>query len=252
MKRKGNSRILFTGVCFFLITFQTALPQELETLLQNHYKITSADHWPEVTTIHEWGHLQIVGVPETQDIELILQRPGMFYKKISGIGSCDYLLVYDGTSVWHRHCFGGTPVIENLEVGKADWLTCHLRAGVEDPLYRWKKKGSRLDYLGQEEYEGTKVAVFLLTTMEEIQVKYYLEEATGITLLESMQIIIDGQKHELQWEYSDYKYLNGILFPFAIHALSDGKSISYTEIDEIRLNEQSEPEKFNKATYLIK
>lgn len=138
-----------------------------------------------------------------------LGRP---YHKLVGNKSDpgSYMEGYDGMAwEWFKD-----PGVVLHTVGAASEAIRHY-AGVENPLVDYKEKGSKVDFLGEVEFDGKRVNVLLIERLDGYKEHYYLSAETGLIVATSGAAPIHAFGAEVLslTRVEDYRSVNGVLIP---------------------------------------
>lgn len=112
----------------------------------------------------------------------------------------------------------------------------------------YEKKGYKVKLDGEENLNGAAVYVISFTTGNGISTVNYISKDTWYVLKSIMKIAIDGQETETTVLPSNYKKVNGIVFPFTSEiktsAMPGGSMISETK--SLEVNSTIDPAIFKK------
>ena len=145
----------------------------------------------------------------------IKKRPGAVREEttLQGMTRVD---AYDGTEGWKISPFGGRKDPEKISVDDAKSLV--EDAEVDGPLVDWQAKGSTVEYLGQEDVDGT-LAHKLKVVRKNGDVNYvYLDPDHFLEIRIVTQRMENGAQVENETDLGDYEKINGVFFPFSIEA----------------------------------
>ena len=145
----------------------------------------------------------------------IKKRPGAVREEttLQGMTRVD---AYDGTEGWKISPFGGRKDPEKISVDDAKSLV--EDAEVDGPLVDWQAKGSTVEYLGQEDADGT-LAHKLKVVRKNGDVNYvYLDPDHFLEIRIVTQRMENGAQVENETDLGDYEKINGVFFPFSIEA----------------------------------
>jgi hypothetical protein len=151
----------------------------------------------------------------------IKKRPGAVREEttLQGMTRID---AYDGTEGWKISPFGGRKDPEKISVDDAKSLV--EDAEVDGPLVDWQAKGSTVEYLGQEDVDGT-LAHKLKVVRKNGDVNYvYLDPDHFLEIRIVTQRMENGAQVENETDLGDYEKINGVFFPFSIEAGPKGST----------------------------
>lgn len=129
---------------------------------------------------------------------------------------------YDGKEGWKITPFGGRKDPEKISVDEAKALV--EEAEVDGPLVDWKAKGSTVEYLGQEDVDGT-MAHKLKVVRKNGDLNYvYLDPDHFLEIRIITQRMENGAQVENETDLGDYEKINGVFFPFSIEGGPKGST----------------------------
>lgn len=112
----------------------------------------------------------------------------------------------------------------------------------------YKKKGYNVNLEGEETLNSAPVYVLSFTTNSGVSTVNYISKETWFVLKSTMKVNINGQETETIVIPSNYKKVNGIMFPFASEikssAMPGGSMISETK--NLEVNPTIDPAVFKK------
>lgn len=143
---------------------------------------------------------------------------------------------YDGTGGWQVMPFLGKTDPEpmtgdDLKEAKenADLL--------EGPLYNYKEKGNKVEYLGKGDLEGTPVQKLKLTQKDGDVTTIYLDADTYLELKNETTRMIRGQATDIETTLGNYKQVEGLTMPFTIETKMKGAPGAQTiTVDKFEVN----------------
>ncbi len=167
-------------------------------------------------------------------MKMWFKKPSMIRTEILFQGQ-KIVQAYDGKTAWGIIPFLGTdkPIILT---GEQEKQVKQMVDSFEDPLLYYKEKGYKLEFLGIEDFEGTKVYKLKLTKKDGKIVYIYLDEETGIEIKAETTVKKGNEDINVETIFSDYKEVQGVLFPFYIESKMGGKTVSQITVETMKLN----------------
>lgn len=141
------------------------------------------------------------------------KRPGAVREEttLQGMTRID---AYDGTEGWKITPFGGRKDPEKISADDAKALI--QDSEIDGPLINWKEKESTVEYLGQEDVDGT-LAHKLRVTRKNGDINYvFLDPDHFLEIRIITQRMENGAQVENETDLGDYEKINGVFFPFSI------------------------------------
>jgi hypothetical protein len=100
-----------------------------------------------------------------------------------------------------------------------------------DDLLDYAAKGTGVEYLGTEDVEGTECYKLKLTMSSGKEKTYFIATADNMLVKTSQKVNANGQEVETSTMMSNYKEVNGVLFPYSISV-----DFGPLEIENIEIN----------------
>jgi hypothetical protein len=141
----------------------------------------------------------------------------------------------DGFHGWQTNTFGGRK--DAIDMAPDDLKAALDDADLDGPLVDWKKKGHRVELVGQEDLDGSP-AWKLKVTLRSGTVQYILLDAdTFIELKTITQRTVRGALVEYETEYGNYEKVDGVYFPMSIESRQRHSNwVGRTTIDKVETN----------------
>jgi hypothetical protein len=107
---------------------------------------------------------------------------------------------------------------------------------MDGPIIDYKAKGNSVELLGKEDVEGSP-AYKLKVTLKNGDVSYvYIDAETALQVKETSKRKQQGSEIEVDSYLTNFKPVNGVLFPFAIENKVAGKSVGQFTVDDMQAN----------------
>lgn len=121
---------------------------------------------------------------------------------------------YDGSSGWRINPFEGRKDPEKIGVDDARALADE--ALIDGPLLASRAKGSKVEYLGREDVDGTDAYKLRVSQTDGTTFTYYLDPDAYLEIKVIEQRTIRGAEQETETDLGDYERVAGVYFPFSI------------------------------------
>lgn len=155
----------------------------------------------------ELGIAQVQKTPESIRVEASLQ-------------GLTQVQAWDGHEAWQISPFQGRKDPEKMSADDARALADDAPIG--GALFDWKARGSKLEYLGTEDVDGTD-AHKLKVTLKNGDVEYvYLDPDHYLEIRTVAQRNVRGTQVVSVSDYGDYEQVAGVYFPFSIATENKG------------------------------
>ena len=165
----------------------------------------------------------------------ICKRPLMVVME-STIQGMTMKQVYDGTQGWMINPFMGKkdPDLMSKDAEKA----IKRNADFEGQLINYKDKGSKIELIGKEDLEGSQVYNIKLTDKDNDLTNFYIDADSYLLVKQNDKIKVDTKEITAESILSNYKQVNGVLFPYSIESKSPDNPMGNAKIvvDSIEIN----------------
>lgn len=142
---------------------------------------------------------------------------------------------YDGTSGWQVMPFMGKTDPEAMSAD--DLKEIKENADFQGPLFDYKEKGNKVEYLGKADLEGTPVYKLKLTEKSGDVTTIYLDADSYLELKEESTKMMRGQPTDLETTFGDYRKIDGVTMPFVIETKPKGAPQKQTiTVDKVEVN----------------
>jgi len=139
-----------------------------------------------------------------------------------GIQGLDLVQAYDGTGGWKVNPLQGRKDAEHMSADETRQLADE--ALVEGPLLAARRDGSRVEYLGREDFDGTDAYKLKVTQKDGDQFTYWLDPDTFLEIKVDETRKIRGAETTTETELGDYEKVAGVYFPMSVESWSQGQS----------------------------
>jgi hypothetical protein len=121
---------------------------------------------------------------------------------------------YDGQNGWRVNPFEGRKDAERM--GADDARALADEALIDGALLSAGVKGSKVDYLGREDIDGTNTYKLRVSKTDGTIFTYYLDPDVYLEIRILENRTIRGAEQETEYDLGDYERVNGVYFPFSI------------------------------------
>ena len=172
------------------------------------------DKLKSINTIKSTGKMELGPGVEAPGV-MYFMRPEMFRLDFTFQG-LTATQAYDGKSAWMIMPFTGKKDPEAMSADETKEL--QENADIDGPLVDYKSKGNTVELLGKEKLEGTD-AYKLKVTLKNGDIKtIYLDSDSFLEIKEEGKRTVRGSEQEFESSLSDYREVNGVMFPFAVES----------------------------------
>ena len=142
---------------------------------------------------------------------------------------------WDGKDAWQISPFQGRKDPEKMTADDAKALADDAPIG--GPLVDWQSRGSKVEYLGREDVDGTNAHKLKVTLANGDVDVLYLDPDQFLEIRTAAQRTVRGTRTESVSDYGDYEQVAGVYFPFSISTenKADG-SVQQITIEKAQAN----------------
>ena len=139
-----------------------------------------------------------------------------------GLQGLDLVQSYDGSGAWRINPFQGRKDPEKMSVDEARSVAD--AALIEGPLLASRSDGSRVTYLGREDFDGTLAYKLKVTQKDGDEFVYWLDPDTFLEIKIDETRRMRGAQHTTEIELGDYERIAGVYFPMSIESWNQGQA----------------------------
>ena len=139
-----------------------------------------------------------------------------------GLQGLDVVQAYDGRGGWKINPFQGRKDAERMSADEGRSLAD--AAVIEGPLLASKSDGSRVQYLGRDDFDGTLAYKLKVTQKDGDEFTYWLDPDTYLEIKVDETRKIRGAQQTTETELGDYEKVAGIYFPMSVESWNQGQS----------------------------
>lgn len=134
----------------------------------------------------------------------------------------DVVQSYDGSGAWKINPFQGRKDPEKMTSDEARQLAD--AALIEGPLLASRSDGSKVTYLGREDFDGTLAYRLKVTQKDGDEFVYWLDPDTFLEIKVDETRKIRGAQQTTETELGDYEKVAGVYFPMSVESWQQGQS----------------------------
>jgi len=133
---------------------------------------------------------------------------------------------FDGRDGWRINPLQGRKDAEKMSADEARSMADN--ALIEGPLLFARSDGSRVDYLGRDDFDGTLAYKLKVTQKDGDEFTYWLDPDTYLEIKVDEMRRIRGVQQTTETELGDYEKIAGIYFPMSVESWAQGESSQRT------------------------
>ena len=137
-----------------------------------------------------------------------------------GLQGLNIVSAYDGSGGWRINPFQGRKDAEKMGADEARSLADSSL--IEGPLLASRTDGSKLSYLGREDFDGTLAYKLKVAQKDGDEFVYWLDPDTFLEIKVDESRRIRGAQQNGEMELGDYEKIAGVYFPMSIENWGQG------------------------------
>jgi hypothetical protein len=238
MKKYGLT-ILAMAIGYF------AMAQDVDEIIENYCKARGEEKFAKVQSY------QMEGIRVRNDV-----MPVFYYRTRSNkymmqfdLGDLTAYRVFDGNIGWHTAPWRG--VVNPEELPADATVALAGTADFDDQLANWKAKGYTAKLMDDEKVEDKDHYVIELLSTTGFYTLFYIDKETYLLTKNKMVRPRGEQQVTIEIFYSDYRSVDGIMFPFIVEEYSNGNRMVTTEFDEVILNPELPDDFYDMSLYRV-
>jgi len=215
----------------FLISFifiSASYSQTVDEILAEHFNAVGQEKLLATNTLTMKGKI-IQGqfeIPFTS-----MQKRPMNFRSEAEFQGMKMLSGFDGTKGWSINPMMGSTDPQPMTEEQIDRMK--IQADYDGLFYNYKEKGYTLEFTGKETVDDIETYVLKLTRPNGDIVTSYIDAENYVLLKAKSKMKLQGVDSEMETIFSNYKYVNEILNPFAIETKMNGQTAMQMTFDEI-------------------
>lgn len=205
--------------------------QNLDEIIAKHIEAHGGvAKWDAVSSMTITG--RFTSFSEENEYYAIKTNKGEYYSE-HHIGQHKVKEAFDGKQGWSDDPWFEVPfprALSNVEINafyqKADFFT---------PFYKYKEKGYKVEYIGEENVDGVDAYAIKLTRTNGLWETWYLSKETYLEVKSASMFSDFAMQTPCETFFEDFRTVNGLVIPFFIERMF-GQRDRILEIKEIAFN----------------
>ncbi len=213
-----------------LLVAGPAVAQTADEILAKHFEVMGQEKMNKVTSMTMIGKIALG--PNEAPVTIYAKRPNKTRLNITIQGRELTPQAYDGKDGW-RLMPGYS--MEVQDIAGDDLKELIEDAEFDSPLYDYKAKGHTVEYMGEEDVEGTKALKLKLTKKSGNVTYFFLDAEAYVVLKSTSKTKRNGAEIESESVFSNYQQINGITVPMSLEfrqvGAPAGQKITFDKAD---------------------
>jgi hypothetical protein len=230
-------KLLFIILCMLPAGIMVAQDLTVDEIISKNLKAIGQDKLMTIKTIKTTGKMTQEGM------EILMtgyeKRPD-FEKAEMEVQGVKIIYVREGKTGWTINPMTGSSDPQDLP---AETINNMLKESISDPainwdnpFYTWKEIGAKVELVGKEEMDGAPVYNLKFTFKDGYVINYYVDAGKFLVIKSKSTETAQGQTYEKEIRYSDFKDLDGVLYPVKGEILKNGQVGSVATSDKVEFN----------------
>ncbi len=227
---------------FLLIaSLSGAQAQNLESILEAHYKAASMEKMQKIETIFTKGKNMYSMAGIESGFTMYQARPNKLRIEAEVQGS-QLIQTYNGEKGWMYAPAMG--ISQPKELSEQELETILNQAEFENPLWNYLEKGNTIEVMGSSE-DGSEDHLKLTNEKGDVLNFFISKDTHLITTIKSTQLM-GGSDQEIEISMKDYKNVKGIPVSHFISTKLGGQLVYNITIEKVEYNQDIDPALFDK------
>lgn len=222
-----------------------AMAQNVEDIIEKYCKARGEEKFSKVQSY------LMEGIRVRNDVMpafFYRTRPNKLLMKFD-VGDLTAYRTYDGEKGWYTAPWRG--VVNPVPFPEDALEALANSADFDDQLANWKTKGYKAKLMDDETVDEKNHFVVELLSATGFTTLFFIDKETYLLTKTKMVRPRGEQQNTIEILYSDYRSVEGIMFPFEVEEYTNGARVLTTEFDEIILNPELPEDFYDMSRYTI-
>jgi hypothetical protein len=177
-------------------------------------------------------------------ITVDMRRPGQIREEFQTQGT-RVVRAFDGATGWELQKNADKSQVRELAGGELDNIREEAENAIGGALLDYAKKGSRVEALGKDTFDGKPVYRLRITTHMGTGITQYLDAATYIDIHEEIERSANGKLLTITETVGDYREVNGIKFAYLfVSGTKENPAATKLQVEKMELGVPIEASEF--------
>ena len=242
--KNQHFKIIAISTILFVASAIQVQAQKVDKILSKHYKAVGSEKLAEVKSVHSTGSMELSAMGQIMEMDFTSQQVRPMKMRIDiSVQGMSISQVFNEGSGWMTNPMSGQ--VENMPEEQANQM--ERQADIDGFLYNYKEKGYEIVLEGKEKMEdGKKVLKLKVTPKSGDPFLAFIDKKTSYLIKVTGQTSMQGQTMDSETMFSNFKTINGIVFPHDTEVMVNGEPLMSMNISEIVLDNEVAEDAFDK------
>lgn len=232
-------RQTFITLILSLIFISSSFTQTVDEILAEYFSVQGQEKLLATNTFTTKGKI-IQGqfeIPFTS-----YQKRPMKFRSEAEFQGMKIVSAFNGETGWAINPMMGSTDPQPMTAEQLDRMK--IQADYDGMFYNYADKGYTVEFMGKEPVDDIETYLLKLTRPNGDIITSYIDSENYVILKTKSKMKIQGVDTEAETLFSNYKYINDILVPFAIETKMNGETVMQMTFDEITYNKEYDDSMF--------
>ena len=168
-------------------------------------------------------------------LTITIKRPGMLRMDMSLQGAA-IVTAFDGVNGWSINPMTGSTEPRASSPEESKNVANNAETFVDGPLFDYKARGTKIEYAGQEDVNGSPAYKLKVTTRQGMVMNVYLDAKSYLEVRSIGKVSQMGQEMEVDTYPSDYKPEGGVLMAHTLDSKMNGTPAMKMSMTKVEVN----------------
>lgn len=218
----------------FLLFSLSAQAQTADEIIKKHLEKMGGANWDKITSMKMEAKIVAPAAPGMEipmTMTIVNKKAARIDVSVMGMSQTTCI---NGDAGWMINPFGGSTDAQPLTADQVKEMKEMTDLG--GALRDYKAKGYSVEYLGTEDVEGTE-AHKIKVVMSPTRTQYSLIDPETYYEIKNVTVtMVDGKEVESATMMSNFKELNGVVFPYTIEQNNPMMGATITTVTNVSIN----------------
>lgn len=214
-----------------LIFLSVSVAQTADAVLTEYFEVIGQENLLKTNTYVTKG--KILQAEFEIPFTAYNKKP-MNYRLEAEFQGMKIITAFNGESGWSINPMMGSTEPQPMTAEQIE--RTKLQADYDGMFYNYAEKGYTVEFMDKDFVDDIEVYVLKLTTPTDDIITSYFDTETTVILKTSSNMIVQEVETQFEMYFSNYKFVDEILVPFAIETKVNGNTAMNMVIDEVSYN----------------